>query len=169
MIISSNYRAFRSYARIGNCQKNTGVSIFSYLQVEVCCDVYFNWVIPTYWRSTRRLSGTWHFMSLVTLHTRVSFCRNGSKTHLEKPLSFSDFRAHSEHGRFRERTCHIQLWFLQWRLAPPQHWTFEDARLLVSSCIFRDPEKETWAQTPRAAAPPRTRAASSDEDPESQR
>lgn len=43
-----------------------------------------------------------HFMSLLNLHSRVGICRNGNKTHLEKALSFSDFRAQSEHNPVRE-------------------------------------------------------------------
>lgn len=70
-------------------------------------------VTLTHWTPARHLYHTVRFMSLVSLHTRVSICRNGNKTHLEKALSFSDFRAQSEHGPVRENGwCYIQLCFL---------------------------------------------------------
>lgn len=57
-----------------------------------------------------------HILCLVSLHTRISVCRTGNNTHLEKALSFSDFRAQSQHSTETQR-WHIQLWFLQWCLA----------------------------------------------------
>lgn len=84
-------------------------------------------------------------MSLLNLHTRVGICRNGNKTHLEKALSFPDFRAQSEYSPVRENGS-VQLCFLQWWLAPPQKLMFEDVWLLVNSYLFQNKEKETGAE-----------------------
>lgn len=118
-------------------------------QVEVCCDVSFGLVTWTYWRSPRHLSLTLPFMSLVNLHTRVSVCRGGNKTHLEKALSFSDFRAQSHHTACHSVRERMVLYLAMISAAlpgAPQQLISEDVWRVVNSYLFQDIEEKTGTE-----------------------